>query len=124
MERKTKMFVNILNKIRNGQRLTKMEKDLLEDRMFTESEIKVKNPAGVVLVQKNKEVEVWKEKMTSKVMTVHKSQGTSIENVIYIYDEDHHHDTVYVALSGAKSLENVFLVPRDGQKVFHHGKQF
>lgn len=57
----------------------------------------------------------------SCAMTIHRAQGSTLEALVYYYDSSHARDLVYVALSRATGIDGLFIVPKDGKNIFHHG---
>lgn len=53
-------------------------------------------------------------------MTVHKSQGGTFEKIVFDYHKGLQQQLVYVALSGVKSLQGLFLTNKDRDHTFYH----
>ncbi|GFQ75192.1 ATP-dependent DNA helicase [Trichonephila clavata] len=56
-------------------------------------------------------------------MTIHKSQGGTFNEVVYEYQRTHSILLLYVALSRVTSIEGMYIVPKDNDNRFHHGRK-
>lgn len=58
-------------------------------------------------------------------MTIHKSQGATFNEVVYKYSKQHSQELVYVALSRATNIENLYIVTEDDStfRFFHNRRQ-
>lgn len=50
-------------------------------------------------------------------MTIHKSQGGSFESIVYKYESKHDQQLVYVALSRVTSLDGLFIITENDEKL-------
>lgn len=115
-------FDNIIEKIRGEHKLTESEKGLIQKRMFTPNEVSNRCPNGTIIVSSRVQVEAWTEKMPNyEVITAHQSQGKHFENIMYVYDKTHSLGVVLIALSRAKSFDNLFMITEGEEKHFFHG---
>ncbi|GFQ85775.1 ATP-dependent DNA helicase [Trichonephila clavata] len=55
--------------------------------------------------------------------TTHKSQGGTFDEVVYEYQRIHSLPLLYVALSRVTSIEGLYIVPKDNDNRFYHGRK-
>lgn len=137
-----RIFDKILTKLKDGQQLTAMEKNKIEERMFTLEELSTKLPKATLVFGTYNDVLNWKKRSMEfahldfnyEAITIHQSQGATIGpafTYIYVYDQNHCDSLVWMALSRATSLENLFILvkstdgdlnasPEDAVRVFFH----
>ena len=56
-------------------------------------------------------------------MTIHKSQGGTFNEIVYEYQRTHSLPLLYVALSRVTSIEGLYIVPKDNDNRFYHGRK-
>lgn len=61
--------------------------------------------------------------LSACAMTIHKSQGGTYSYIVYAYDKNHNQKMVYVAITRVTDINNLFIVPANGQFIFYHSKQ-
>ncbi|GFW04546.1 ATP-dependent DNA helicase [Trichonephila clavipes] len=55
--------------------------------------------------------------------TIHKSQGGTFNEVVYEHQRTHSLSLLYVALSRVTSIEGLYIVPKDNDNRFCHGRK-
>lgn len=57
------------------------------------------------------------------VITIHKSQGTTFDEVVYEYKKTHSQQLVYNALSRITRIERLRIVTKNNNRKFFHGRR-
>lgn len=56
-------------------------------------------------------------------ITIHKSQGATIDEIVYKYEKTHSQQLVYVTLSRVTRIEGLYIVIEKNNPTFHHGRK-
>ncbi|GFS73414.1 ATP-dependent DNA helicase [Trichonephila clavipes] len=55
--------------------------------------------------------------------TIHKSQGSTFQEIVYEYEKHHSQSLLYVALSRITSIEGLYITTPNNDKTFYHGRR-
>ena len=61
--------------------------------------------------------------VSASVITIHKSQGATFDEIIYEYGKKHSQQLVYFALSRVTRIKGLYIVTERNNPTFYHGQR-
>lgn len=88
--------------------------------------VPIKRRTSTIAMNNNKTINAKRNHfplVSGCAMTIHKSQGGTVNEVIYEYQRTHSLPLLYVALLRVTSIEGLYIVPKDNDDRCYHGRK-
>lgn len=120
----TKIWMLFPKKV--GQKINNKWKGYIRQKNINPSAVPITAHTSSIPLNNNKTI-VAKRKhfplLPACAITIHKSQGGTFDEIVYEYDKSHSLELVYVALSRVTNIEGLYIVTKDNNTIFFHGRR-
>lgn len=122
----TRVWLTFENSRKIGEKLRRKASGYVATHHIDKDAVPIERRTSTIAMNNNKTINAKRNHfplVSGCATTIHKSQGGTFNEVVYEYQRTHSLPLLYVALSRVTSIEALYIVPKDNDKRFYHGRK-
>jgi hypothetical protein len=122
----TRVWLEFPDSPRTGQKIRTKAAAFVQANNISHTAVPIARRTSTIYLNKNKTISAKRNHLplvSACAITIHKSQGGTLNEIVYEYEKTHTQQLLYVELSRVTSLQGLYIVAKDNKNIFYHGRR-